>query len=118
LEQYLVFGLDRSLAGVELVLVVASVFPLRRMVGKPVVYSWLRGERWQKLEVWVRQRGFAAVFLARTTPIIPMGSFGYVVGVSPMSFGGYALATAIASFPMTMIATGAGDFLKNAPWWV
>jgi uncharacterized membrane protein YdjX (TVP38/TMEM64 family) len=92
-------------------------FSIARKLGKPVVYSWLRGERWQKLEVWVEQRGFAAVFLARTTPIAPMGPFSYIVGVSPMSFGGYALATAIASLPMTMIATGAGDFLKGAPWW-
>ncbi len=93
-------------------------FTIARALGKPVVYSWLRGERWQKLEVWVRQKGFAAVFLARTTPIVPMGPFSYVVGVSPMAFSGFMLATAIASLPMTMIATGAGDFLKDAPWWV
>ncbi|MBC8120223.1 MAG: TVP38/TMEM64 family protein, partial [Gemmatimonadaceae bacterium] len=68
-------------------------FSISRRMGQPVVYRWLKAERWRKLEAWVARKGFIAVILGRLTPAIPYGPFSYVVGASPMPLGAFLAAT-------------------------
>ncbi len=93
-------------------------FAIARRVGQPVVYRWLKGERWRRLEIWVRRRGFIAVFIGRLTPLVPYGPFSYVVGISPMPFRASALATLVGSAPGIFVGSAAGDLLRDAPLWV
>jgi len=93
-------------------------FAISRSVGQPVVYRWLKGDRWRKLEQWVRRRGFAAVVIGRLTPAVPYGPFSYVVGLTPMRFKAYFIATMLGSLPSILVGTVAGDLLRNAPGWM
>lgn len=93
-------------------------FSISRRMGQPVVYRWVKAERWRKLEDWVARKGFIAIILGRLTPAIPYGPFSYVVGVSPMALGPFLGATLLGTIPGIILSNTAGDYLRTAPLWV
>jgi len=58
-------------------------------------------------------RGFFAVFYARLAPGIPYSLVNYAAGLSPVSLGAFALATAIGCAPRAFAYAALGGNLDN-----
>jgi uncharacterized membrane protein YdjX (TVP38/TMEM64 family) len=113
-------GFALSWAGV--VAGAAACFGLARRLGRPFAERFLRPDRLDAAEAWVRERGvaatFAAVLLIRLTAFSAFDVLSYACGLVRVSFAWFLLATALGAVPKVFAFTYAGAHLAARPAWV
>jgi membrane protein DedA with SNARE-associated domain len=83
--------------------------PHLAQVGK---YIGLTQERIDHMELWLRKRGFAGVFIARIVPLL-RGFSPYVIGASRLAFVIFVAGTLAGAIVYESIWTGLGLYLGD-----
>jgi uncharacterized membrane protein YdjX (TVP38/TMEM64 family) len=79
-------------------------FVLGRTLLRDQVHRWLRERpRLAAVERAIGEESFRLVFLLRLTPLVPFNALNYVLGVTPIRFAPYALATFLGMLPGTLL---------------
>jgi uncharacterized membrane protein YdjX (TVP38/TMEM64 family) len=73
----------------------------------------LQGRRLAALRAWVGRRGFLSVLYARLAPGIPYNLVNYAAGLSPVTLGAFAGATALGCAPRAFAYTALGGSLHD-----
>jgi uncharacterized membrane protein YdjX (TVP38/TMEM64 family) len=73
----------------------------------------MAGPRLQGWQAWIEKRGFMAVFYARITPAVPYNIVNYVAGLTRVSLGAFAGATAAGAAPRAFAYTALGGSFGN-----
>jgi len=103
-------GTPVAIASATLGAVVA--FTIARFVAHGAVER-LAGRRLTRIQEWIEQRGFWAVFYARIVPGVPYSMLNYVAGVTRIGLPAFAAATAIAIAPRAFAYTALGGSLDD-----
>jgi uncharacterized membrane protein YdjX (TVP38/TMEM64 family) len=102
----LVFGFWPTFPAIVLAsnLGAALAFALGRTLLRARVHAWVREKpRLAAVEGAIGAESFRLVFLLRLTPLVPFNALNYVLGVTPIRFGPYALATFLGMLPGTAL---------------
>ena len=79
-------------------------FLVGRTLLRERVHAWLAARpRPAAVERAVGEESFRLVFLLRLTPLVPFNALNYLLGVTPIRFGPYALATFLGMLPGTFL---------------
>jgi len=79
-------------------------FGLGRTLLRARVHAWLvRRPSPAAIERAIGEESFRLVFLLRLTPVVPFNALNYLLGVTPIRFGPYALATFLGMLPGTAL---------------
>jgi uncharacterized membrane protein YdjX (TVP38/TMEM64 family) len=79
-------------------------FLLGRTLLRARVHAWVaRRPRMAAVERAIGEESGRLVFLLRLTPIVPFNALNYLLGVTPIRFGPYALATFLGMLPGTAL---------------
>jgi uncharacterized membrane protein YdjX (TVP38/TMEM64 family) len=79
-------------------------FVLGRTLLRERVHAWLAARpRRAAVERAIGEESFRLVFLMRLTPLVPFSALNYLLGVTPIRFGPYALATFLGMLPGTLL---------------
>ena len=96
----------------------ASVaFGLVRLLGRPYVYRILGDGRQEKLALWSRDRGGAALLTARLIPLIAFNLINYAAALTEISWWTFLWATGIGILPLTALSAYLGDRMLKMPLW-
>ncbi|HMJ35986.1 MAG TPA: TVP38/TMEM64 family protein [Baekduia sp.] len=87
-------------------------FSLARWLAHDAV-DHLQGRRLAALRAWVGRRGFLSVLYARLAPGIPYNLVNYAAGLSPVTLGAFAGATALGCAPRAFAYTALGGSLND-----
>jgi uncharacterized membrane protein YdjX (TVP38/TMEM64 family) len=113
-------GFALSWAGV--VTGAAACFALARRFGRSFTERFLRPDRLEAAEAWVRERGvltaFAAVLLIRLTAFSTFDVLSYACGLVRVPFAWFLAATVLGAVPKVLAFTWAGAHLTARPAWV
>lgn len=102
----LVFGFWPTFPAIVLAsnLGAALAFGLGRTLLRARVHAWLHARpHLAAVEAAIGAESFRLVFLLRLTPLVPYNALNYVLGVTPIRFGPYALATFAGMLPGTAL---------------
>jgi uncharacterized membrane protein YdjX (TVP38/TMEM64 family) len=102
----LVFGFWPTFPAIVLAsnLGAALAFFLGRTLLRRRVHAWIQARtRLAAVEQAIGVESFRLVFLLRLTPLVPFNVLNYVLGVTPIRFGPYALATFLGMLPGTAL---------------
>lgn len=79
-------------------------FLLGRTLLRERVHAWLAARpKLGAVERAIGEESFRLVFLLRLTPLVPFNVLNYLLGVTPIRFGPYALATFLGMLPGTAL---------------
>ncbi len=79
-------------------------FLVSRFLLAGTVERWIaRRPRLAAVQRAIGQQSFRLVFLLRLTPLVPFNGLNYLLGVTPIRFGRYALATCLGMLPGTTL---------------
>lgn len=91
-----------------------AAFLLGRTIGKSFVASMLKDyPQFRSVSVTVQRSGFKIVFLLRLVPLLPFNMLNYLLSVTPVPLGEYALASWLGMMPITVALVYAGTTLKD-----
>jgi uncharacterized membrane protein YdjX (TVP38/TMEM64 family) len=102
----LVFGFWPTFPAIVLAsnLGAALAFLLGRTLLRERVHAWLAARpKPRAVERAIGEESFRLVFLLRLTPLVPFNALNYLLGVTPIRFGPYALATFVGMLPGTLL---------------
>lgn len=102
----LVFGFWPTFPAIVLAsnLGAALAFALGRTLLRARVHAWVRARpRLAAVEGAIGAESFRLVFLLRLTPLVPFNALNYALGVTPIRFAPYALATLLGMLPGTAL---------------
>ena len=85
-------------------------FGVARYLGRDGIRK-LAGSRLDALDRAAEDHGFRGLFTLRLIPVIPFNALNFGAGLTSISWGNYALATAIGIFPGTVVYTMFADAL-------
>ncbi|MDX1493627.1 MAG: VTT domain-containing protein [Longimicrobiales bacterium] len=85
-------------------------FGVARFLGRDGIRK-LAGSRLDRLDQAAEEHGFRGLFTLRLIPVIPFNALNFGAGLTSISWGNYALATAIGIFPGTVVYTMFADAL-------
>jgi uncharacterized membrane protein YdjX (TVP38/TMEM64 family) len=110
----LLFGtaLGTGVSIVSATLGAVLAFSLARWLAHDAVEE-LQGRRLAALRAWVGRRGFLSVLYARLAPGIPYNLVNYAAGLSPVTLGAFAGATALGCAPRAFAYTALGGSLND-----
>jgi len=96
----------------------ASVaFGLVRLLGQPFIHRMLKDAQREKLALWSRDRGGAALLTARLIPVIAFNLINYAAALTEISWWTFLWATAIGILPLTALSAILGDQMLTMPLW-
>jgi len=109
-----VFG---TVLGTALTVIAATIgatasFLLGRRLGRGQLEQ-IGGDRLERLDKWLAQRGFTAVLYVRLVPVVPFNLLNYGAGVTGVSTRDYVLGTAIGIIPGTFAYSALGGSLGD-----
>ncbi|KAK4759147.1 hypothetical protein SAY87_022278 [Trapa incisa] len=91
-----------------------AAFILGRTIAKPFVVSKLRDyPKFQSVALAIHRSGFKIVLLLRLVPMLPFNVLNYLLSVTPVSIGGYMLASWLGMMPITLVLVYVGTTLKD-----
>lgn len=61
----------------------------------------------------MKRSGFTMVLLLRLSPLVPFNLLNYILGVTPVRFGPYFLASALGMLPGAFLYASAGSLLRS-----
>jgi uncharacterized membrane protein YdjX (TVP38/TMEM64 family) len=105
-----------------------AAFLVSRLLLAGSVERWVaRRPRLAAVHRAIGQKSFQLVFLLRLTPLVPFNGLNYLLGVTPIRFGHYALATFLGMLPGTTLncytfatlgelGRSLGDPAPTSPW--
>jgi uncharacterized membrane protein YdjX (TVP38/TMEM64 family) len=102
----LVFGFWPTFPAIVLAsnLGAALAFGLGRTLLGPRVLAWsARRPRMAAVQQAIGAESFRLVFLLRLTPLVPFNALNYLLGVTPIGFRAYTLATFLGMLPGTAL---------------
>ncbi len=104
-------GFAVALVSVLVAAIIAAVaaFLIARVLGRDVV-AGISNERVRRLDASVSEHGFGAVILARLVPVVPFTTANYAFGLTSVSLGSYAAATAVGIIPGTAVYVAVGAY--------
>jgi uncharacterized membrane protein YdjX (TVP38/TMEM64 family) len=110
----LLFGtaLGTGVSIVSATLGAVLAFSLARWLAHDAVEQ-LQGRRLAALRAWVGRRGFLSVLYARLAPGVPYNLVNYAAGLSPVTLGAFAGATALGCAPRAFAYTALGGSLDD-----
>jgi uncharacterized membrane protein YdjX (TVP38/TMEM64 family) len=110
----LLFGtaLGTGVSIVSATLGAVLAFSLARWLAHDAVEE-LQGRRLAALRAWVGRRGFLSVLYARLAPGVPYNLVNYAAGLSPVTLGAFAGATALGCAPRAFAYTALGGSLND-----
>jgi uncharacterized membrane protein YdjX (TVP38/TMEM64 family) len=110
----LLFGtaLGTGVSIVSATLGAVLAFSLARWLAHDAVEE-LQGRRLAALRAWVGRRGFLSVLYARLAPGVPYNLVNYAAGLSPVTLGAFAGATALGCAPRAFAYTALGGSLDD-----
>lgn len=85
-------------------------FGVARYLGRDGIRK-LAGSRLDKVDRAAENHGFRGLFTLRLVPVVPFNALNFGAGLTSISWGNYALATAIGIFPGTVVYTMFADAL-------
>lgn len=99
-------------AGTALVVVAATLgatgaFLWGRRLGRGAV-ARLTGDRFEKVDAWLHDRGLLAVLYVRLVPLVPFNLLNPVAGVTGVTLRDYVVGTAIGIIPGTFAFAALG----------
>lgn len=80
-------------------------YGLARGLGTPVVRRWVPPAYYDRLQFLSRPQGTFGVFLLFVIPGFPKDYLCYLLGVSPMPFGTFAVVASVGRIPATFLLT-------------
>jgi uncharacterized membrane protein YdjX (TVP38/TMEM64 family) len=80
---------------------------------RPLLYSVLGKERFERIEQLVERGGVTFLLAARLVPIVPFSLLGYVCGATRVPLWRFTWTTAIAYLPITAYFTYLGSRLEG-----
>lgn len=109
-----VFG---SVQGTILTVIGASLgaiaaFLIARRIGRSSVEA-LAGDRVQKVDDWLTERGLVAALYVRLLPILPFNALNYIAGVTGMRLRDYVIGTVVGIIPGTFAFSSLGGNLDD-----
>ncbi|KAK4783665.1 hypothetical protein SAY86_008039 [Trapa natans] len=91
-----------------------AAFILGRTIAKPFVVSKLRDyPKFQSVALAIHRSGFKIVLLLRLVPMLPFNVLNYLLSLTPVSIGGYMLASWLGMMPITLVLVYVGTTLKD-----
>ncbi len=90
----------------------AASFVLGRRLGRRAVEE-LAGSRLDRIDAFLRHRGFAAVLLVRLIPLFPFAVVNYGAALTAVGFRHYLAATALGTVPAATAYVMLGDSLDD-----
>ncbi|XP_057956795.1 uncharacterized protein LOC131150213 [Malania oleifera] len=92
----------------------AAAFQLGRTIGRSYVISKLKNyPQFQAVAIAIQRSGFKIVLLLRLVPLLPFNMLNYLLSVTPVSLGEYALASWLGMMPITLALVYIGTTLKD-----
>ncbi|KAK1294678.1 hypothetical protein QJS10_CPA16g01373 [Acorus calamus] len=89
-------------------------FLLGRTIGRSYVISRLKDyPKFQAVAIAIQRSGFKIVLLLRLVPLLPFNMLNYLLSVTPVSVGEYALASWLGMMPITLAFVYVGTTLKD-----
>ncbi len=97
-----VFGVPLGLAVVVSGATAGAIaaFYLGRSLGRDAVQR-LTGTRTARIDVYLANRGFVTILVARLIPVVPFTALNYVAGVTAVALPVFVLATVLGILPAT-----------------
>jgi len=87
-----------------------AAFLLARRFGRAPVRA-RGGDRFERLDGWVAQHGFATVLYVRLVPLFPFNAVNYAFGLTAVRARDYVAATALGIVPGTVAFVALGSSL-------
>jgi uncharacterized membrane protein YdjX (TVP38/TMEM64 family) len=110
------------IAWAGVVLGAAACFGLARRLGRPFAERFVRAERLDAIDAFVRRRGvleaFVTILAVRVTAFSAFDVLSYACGLMPVRFAAFLLATALGAVPKAFAFTYAGANLAARPAWL
>jgi uncharacterized membrane protein YdjX (TVP38/TMEM64 family) len=96
----------------------ASVaFALVRSLGRPFVERMVPPGQWERMSLWSRDRGAAALLVARLVPVIAFNLINYVAALTGISWWTFLWATGLGILPLVILLSILGDRMLAMPLW-
>ncbi|KAK2358067.1 hypothetical protein P8452_77257 [Trifolium repens] len=91
-----------------------AAFLLGGTIGKSFVVSKLKDyPQFRSVSIAIQKSGFKIVFLLRLVPLLPFNMLNYLLSVTPVPLGEYALGSWLGMMPLTVALVYAGTTLKD-----
>lgn len=81
----------------------AICFGISRLYGRGVAEKFASKMALDEVEIFFEKYGKNTIFVARLLPFVPFDPISYAAGLTPMTFGGFFLATGLGQLPATIV---------------
>ncbi len=92
-------------------------FALVRWLGRPFVARMVPAHKWQRMSLWSRERGAAALLTARLIPAIAFNLINYLAALSEIPWWTFLWTTALGILPLTILLSILGEGMLTMPTW-
>ncbi|QRN84782.1 TVP38/TMEM64 family protein [Clostridia bacterium] len=91
----------------------ALCFGISRFYGRGVAEKFASKMALDEVEIFFEKYGKNTIFVARLLPFVPFDPISYAAGLTPMTFGGFFLATGLGQLPATIVYSYAAAKSSN-----
>lgn len=91
----------------------ALCFYIARILGRDIAVKFTGNEGLKQVDEFLKKYGVFAVLVARLLPFVSFDLVSYAVGLTPISFIGFFLATGIGQLPATVVYSYVGSALTG-----
>lgn len=81
----------------------AICFGISRLYGRGVAEKFASKMALDEVEIFFEKYGKNTIFVARLLPFVPFDPISYAAGLTPMTFGGFFIATGLGQLPATIV---------------
>jgi uncharacterized membrane protein YdjX (TVP38/TMEM64 family) len=90
-----------------------AAYLIGRNAARPLLYRFIREERFTRLEELIEEGGVALLLAARLVPIVPFSLFSYVAGAARVPVRRFLWTTAVGYIPITALSIYLGSRLEE-----
>lgn len=96
----------------------SAAFGFARLLGRPFIKRVLSSRHQQRLAIWSRDQGVAALLVSRLIPVIAFNLINYAAALAETSWWTFLWTTGLGILPLTILLATAGDRVMKLPLWV